>query len=65
MPFSLASVDWVYVAILALLVFISTWVGSLLSFKNSGRAAVLSAVLFADCLFSGPIIRTAYQAREH
>jgi len=47
MPFSLATVDWVYVAILALLVFISTWVGSLVSFKNSGRAAVLSAVLFA------------------
>ena len=47
MPFSLATVDWVYVAILALLVFISTWAGSLLSFKNSGRAAVLSAVLFA------------------
>jgi cytochrome bd-type quinol oxidase subunit 2 len=47
MPFSLANVDWVYVAILALLVFISTWVGSLLSFKNSGRAAVLSALVFA------------------
>lgn len=47
MRFDLATVDWVYVAILALFVFVSTWVGSLLSFKNSGRAAVLSAVLFA------------------
>jgi uncharacterized membrane protein YfcA len=42
-----ATVDWVYVAILALLVFISTLVGSLLSFRNSGRAAVLSALVFA------------------
>ena len=47
MPFNLADVDWVYVAILAGLVFISTWLGSLLSFKNYGRAAVLSALLFA------------------
>jgi cytochrome bd-type quinol oxidase subunit 2 len=39
-------VDWIYVAILAVLVFISTWLGSLLSFKNYGRAAVLSALLF-------------------
>ena len=47
MPFDLATVDWVYVAILAVLVFISTFVGSLLSFKHSGRAAVLSALIFA------------------
>jgi hypothetical protein len=47
MPFSLATVDWVYVAVLAVLVFVSTLVGSLLSFKHSGRAAVLSALVFA------------------
>ena len=47
MPQILANVDWVYVAILAVLVFISTWVGILLSFKHSGRAAVLSALIFA------------------
>ncbi len=47
MPFNLATVDWVYVAILAVLVFISTFLGSLLSFKHSGRAAVLSALIFA------------------
>jgi hypothetical protein len=47
MPVILADVDWVYVAILAVLVFISTFLGSLLSFKNSGRAAVLSALIFA------------------
>ena len=47
MPFDLATVNWVYVAVLAVLVFISTLVGSLLSFKHSGRAAVLSALVFA------------------
>jgi uncharacterized membrane protein YfcA len=47
MPFNLATVDWVYVAILAVFVFVSTFLGSLLSFKNSGRAAVLSALIFA------------------
>jgi len=47
MPFSLASVDWIYVGILALLVFVSTWLGSLLSFRHAGRAALLSALLFA------------------
>ena len=47
MPFNLATVDWVYVAVLVVLVFISTLVGSLLSFKRSGRAAILSALVFA------------------
>ena len=47
MRFDLATVDWGYVAVLAALVFISTLVGSLLSFKHSGRAAVLSALVFA------------------
>ena len=47
MPLVLANVDWVYVAILAFLVFMSTFVGSLLSFRNIGRAAVLSALIFA------------------
>ena len=47
MPLTLANVDWTYVAVLAVLVFISTLVGSLLSFKNHGRAALLSALLFA------------------
>ena len=47
MPFNLATVDWVYVAVLTALVFISTLVGSLLSFKRSGGAALLSALVFA------------------
>ena len=47
MPFDLATVDWLYVAVLAVLVFIATLVGNLLSFKHSGRAAVLAALVFA------------------
>ncbi len=47
MPFNLATVDWAYVAVLAVLAFISTLLGSLLSSKHSGGAAVLSALVFA------------------
>ena len=42
-----ASVNWLYVAVLAALVFFSTLIGALLSFKRAFRTAVLSALLFA------------------
>ena len=47
MPIDLAAVNWLYVAVLAVLVFIAALVGNLLSFGRSVRAAVLSAILFA------------------
>ena len=42
-----ASVNWLYVAVLTALVFFSTLIGALLSFKRAFRTAVLSALLFA------------------
>ena len=42
-----ASVNWLYVAVLTALVFFSTLIGALLSFKRTFRTAVLSALLFA------------------
>src|SRR5262245_25721965 len=41
------SVNWLYVAVLTALVFFSTLIGALLSFKRAFRTAVLSALLFA------------------
>ncbi len=47
MPIDLAAVNWLYVAVLAVLVFIAALVGNLLAFGRSVRAAVLSAIVFA------------------
>jgi hypothetical protein len=46
-PIDWASVSWLYVAVLAVFVFVSTLIGTLLSFKRLLLGAVLSAVLFA------------------
>ena len=42
-----ANVSWLYVAVLALFVFVSTLIGTLLSFRRVFLGSVLSAVLFA------------------
>lgn len=47
MPIDLASVDWLYVVVLAVLVFIAALVGNLLSFRHAGIGAVLTAAVFA------------------
>jgi hypothetical protein len=47
MPIDLAIVNWLYVAVLAVLVFVSALVGNLLSFRHRVRAAVITAVVFA------------------
>jgi hypothetical protein len=47
MPIDLTAVSWLYVIVLALLVFISTLVGNLLSFHHRVMAGVLSAIVFA------------------
>jgi len=46
-PIDWASVSWLYVAVLALFVFVTTLIGTLLSFRRLVLGAVLSAVLFA------------------
>jgi hypothetical protein len=47
MPIDLATVNWLYVAVLAILVFVASFVGNVLSFNHRGMAAVLSALAFA------------------
>ena len=47
MPIDLAQVDWLYLAVLAVFVFLTTLVGSLLSFGHRWTASSLSALLFA------------------
>ena len=47
MPIDLASVNWVYVGVLAVFAFVATIVGNLLSINHRGLAAVLAAVVFA------------------
>ncbi|MGH6727806.1 MAG: hypothetical protein ACREB8_14880 [Pseudolabrys sp.] len=46
MPIDLAAVNWLYVAILAVFVFVSTLIGNVLSFSHRGMAALLSALVF-------------------
>ncbi len=46
-PIDWATVNWVYVILLAAFVFIAALVGNLLSFNRRGLGALLSAVLFA------------------
>jgi hypothetical protein len=46
-PIDWASVNWLYVAVLAAFVFFSTLIGSLLTLKRAVPGAVLSALLFS------------------
>ena len=47
MAFDLAQVDWFYVIVLALLVFVATLIGNVVAFGSRIVAAMLSAVVFA------------------
>jgi len=46
MPIDLAQVDWLYVIVLAVLVYLAAVVGNLLSFGNRWTAATLSTLVF-------------------
>jgi hypothetical protein len=46
MPIDLLSVNWIYVGVLAVFVFVATFIGNLLSFSHRGWAAFLSALAF-------------------
>ncbi len=43
----LATVNWIYVGVLAVFVFLATIVANLLSFNSRGFAAILAAIIFA------------------
>ena len=46
MPIDLGQVDWLYVIVLAILVFVATFVGGVLSFGRRWIGATLSTLLF-------------------
>ncbi|MGB2595572.1 MAG: hypothetical protein WA796_06580 [Pseudolabrys sp.] len=46
MPIDLSQVDWLYVVVLGILVFVSTLVAGVLSFGHRWTAATLSTLLF-------------------
>jgi len=47
MPIDWANVSWIYVGVLAVFVFLSSLIGSLLGFRHRILGSVLSAALFA------------------
>ena len=47
MPIDLAQVDWLYVVVLAIFVFIASVVANLLSFSRRWTAAATAALMFA------------------
>ena len=46
-PIDFATVDWLYVVILAVFVLVATFIANIITFNRRGLAAILSAVLFA------------------
>jgi len=42
-----SAIDWPYVVVLAVLVFVAAFIGNLLPLKRRGVAALLTAILFA------------------
>jgi hypothetical protein len=46
-PIDLASVNWLYVIVLAVFVFVASLIGHLVAFGSRGMGAILSAILFA------------------
>ncbi len=47
MPIDLIHVNWLYVAILSVFVFIAAWLGSIISLRNKVGGAIIAALLFA------------------
>ena len=47
MPIDLSTVNWEYVALMAVFVFIAALLGGLISFRNRVGGALLAAILFA------------------
>jgi hypothetical protein len=47
MPIDLSSVNWLFVALMAVLAFVAALLGSLIAFRNRFVGAILAGVLFA------------------
>ncbi len=47
MPIDLSTVNWTYVALMAVFVFVAALLGSLISFRNRFGGALIAAILFA------------------
>ncbi len=47
MPIDLASVNWIYVGVLGVFVFLASVVGNLIAFNHRGMGAILTALIFA------------------
>ena len=47
MPIDLSSVNWLFVALMAVLAFVAALLGSLIAFRNRFAGAVIAAILFA------------------
>ena len=46
MPIDLAAVDWLYVAVLAIIVFVAALIGTVLAFRHVFLGALFTAILF-------------------
>jgi len=47
MPIDLSTVNWMYVAVLAVIAFISALLGGLIAFKSRVLGAILAGIIFA------------------
>jgi hypothetical protein len=47
MPIDLSQVNWLYVTILSVFVFVAALLGSIISFRNKLGGAIIAALLFA------------------
>jgi hypothetical protein len=47
MPIDLATVNWVFVGLMAVLAFVAALLGSLIAFRSRFLGAILAAILFA------------------
>jgi dolichyl-phosphate-mannose--protein O-mannosyl transferase len=47
MPIDISAVNWVFVALMAAIAFISSLVGNIISFRNRFLGAILTGVIFA------------------
>ncbi len=47
MAIDLSAVNWLYVAIMAVLAFVAALLGSIISFRNKLGGALIAAILFA------------------
>ena len=47
MPIDLSTVNWLYVALMAVFAFVAALLGGFISFRNRVGAALIAAILFA------------------